>query len=161
MPDELSLEQRDSVITLLKSYADVFSKGDHDLGHTDIIKHHIDTGMNQPVRETLRRHPDAHLPIIDEQVQSMLKNNIIRHSSSNYASNVTLVKRANGKYRFCADYRRLNAQSLKNPVALAAISSNYDMLGGSKYYTTLDQSSCYWQVALDERTAHKTAFLTR
>jgi archaellum component FlaC len=161
LPAELTIAQKETVAKFVKSYADIFSRNEHDLGRTHLIKHTIDTANNPPVRETLRRHPDAHLPIIDEHVQSMLKDGIIVPSQSNYASNVTLVRRANGKFRFCIDYRKLNAQTVRDSYCIPLISSCYDVLGGAKYYSTLDQTSSYWQVLLNEQTAHKTAFLTR
>jgi len=91
----------------------------------------------------------------------MLANGIIVPSSSDYASNVTLVKRSNGSIRYCLDYRKLNMQTVKDNYPLPLINSCFDALGGSKFYSTLDQSSSYWQIPLDERTAHKTAFLKR
>ena len=161
LPAELTIEQKETVANFVKRYADIFSRNEHDLGRTHLIKHRIETANNPPVRETLRRHPDAHLPIIDEHVESMLKDGIIVPSQSNYASNVTLVRRPNGKYRFCIDYRKLNAQTVRDSYCIPLISSCYDVLGGASYYSTLDQTSSYWQVPLDEQTAHKSAFLTR
>ena len=160
-PQSCQLNKMETVIQFVKRYADIFSRNEHDLGRTHLIKHTIETGNSPPVRETLRRHPDAHLPIIDEHVQSMLKNGIIVPSQSNYASNVTLARRPCGKYRFCVDYRRLNAQTIRDSHGIPLISSCYDALGGSRYCSTFDETSSYWQVPLDEQTAHKSAFITR
>ena len=74
---------------------------------------------------------------------------------------MTLVKRSNNTFRCCIDYRRLNFQTIKDSYPLPLINSCFDALGGAEFYSVLDQSSSYWQVPLDERTAHKTAFLTR
>jgi hypothetical protein len=162
LPAEMTIEQQETVAKFLKSYPDIFSRNEHDLKRTHLIKHMTDTANNPPVRETLRRHPDAHLPIIDEHVQCYVERwyycSIAKHY---YASNVTLVRRPNGKYRFCMDYRKLNAQTVRDSYCIPLINSCYDVLGGAKYYSTLDQTSSYWQVPLNEQTAHKTAFLTR
>jgi hypothetical protein len=82
LPAELTIEQKETVAKFVKSYADIFSRNEHDLRRTHLIKHTLDTANNPPVRESLRRHPDAHLPIIDEHVQSMLKDGIIVPSQS-------------------------------------------------------------------------------
>ena len=71
LPAELTIEQKETVANFVKRYADIFSRNELDLGRTHLIKHRIETANNPPVRETLRRHPDAHLPIIDEHVESM------------------------------------------------------------------------------------------
>jgi len=62
---------------LLYKYDDVFSKGEFYVGRTHLITHHIDTGQNRPVRQPLRRHPNAYLQPIDEYVEQLLENDII------------------------------------------------------------------------------------
>jgi len=77
LPPELNEEQREAMADLLYKYDDVFSKGEFYVGRTHLITHHIDTGQNRPVRQPLRRHPNAYLQPIDEYVEQLLENDII------------------------------------------------------------------------------------
>ena len=161
LPAELSDNERDEANRFILNYAHVFSKHEYDLGRTHIIPHRIDTCENKPFRQALRRHPRVHEEYIDKKVDEMLRNDIIEPASSPWASNVCLAKRADGELRFCVDYRQLNELTCKISYPLPRISSCLDALGGSRYFSTLDLRSGFWQTALDGRDADKTAFVTR
>jgi len=109
----------------------------------------------------LRRHPQVHLNFIDQQVDQMLKADVIEPCASPCSSNVVLAKKADGSLRFCIDYRKLNNVTYKDSYPLPRIDTCLDALGGSKYFSTLDLRSSFWQVAIDPRDADKTAFVTR
>jgi len=51
-----------------------FSSGTFGMGRQNLVEHTIDTGSNRPMRESLRRHPRAHLDEIDRQVNELLQN---------------------------------------------------------------------------------------
>ena len=89
VPDEI----RNELYELLKKYSWNFSKNEYDLGCAKGVQHHIDTGSARPFRQTLRRHPDQYLPLIDEQVELMLQQGIIEPSKGAYFSNIVLVKK--------------------------------------------------------------------
>jgi hypothetical protein len=82
LPETLSREQREKAIDLLKRKSDIFSKGEYDLGRTQLLLHHV--GLHAPIRQTLRRHPVEHVPIIDKFVDDMLENKIISPLSSDW-----------------------------------------------------------------------------
>ena len=67
LPAELTNVQRVQVEDLLHKYEDIFSKGAYDMGRTTLVEHTIYTGDHRPIRQGLRRHPTAHLDIIDQQ----------------------------------------------------------------------------------------------
>jgi hypothetical protein len=58
-------------------YDDIFSRGAYDMGRTSLVEHSIDTADHRPIRHGLRRHPMAHLTMIDEQVNEMLRNDLV------------------------------------------------------------------------------------
>ena len=95
-------------------YADVFSKGEDDLGCTDFVQHRIDTGKQRSFCQKLRRHPDKYVEAIDEHVKTFLRQCLIRPSRSEWRSNVVMVKKSDGSLRFCGDYRQLNLATIKN-----------------------------------------------
>ena len=158
---ELSKEQEERVKQLLHENREVFSTSEFDLGRTNLVQHRIDTGVNRPFKQQLRRHPMAYLPVIDEHVDKMLANNICEPSSSPWASNVVLVKKSDGTLRFYIDYRQLNNLTVKDSYPLPRIDTCFDALGGAKYFSTLDLRQGYWQVENDPETADKTTFITR
>jgi len=127
-----------------------------------LVEHSIDTGTHQPVKQALRRHPVAYLPLIDEHVDQMLEHDIIKPvSRSEWISNVVLVRKSDGSLRYCIDYRGLNTATVKANYPLPRIDTCLESLGGNRYYSTLDMRSAYWQVKVAEKDVEKTCFVTR
>ena len=85
---------------------------------------------------------------------------MIQPSSSPLASPVVLAKRKDGLLRFCVDYRMLSAVTRKDAYALPRIDGTLDELAGSKWFSTLDLASGYWQVGMHPDDGEKTAFCT-
>lgn len=159
--DDVSPKDKEKLRTLLLRHKSAFSLHEWDLGFTSVLKHEIDTGNAEPVRQTLRRHPLALLSLIDEQVDTMLHQGIIEPSTSDWSSNIVIVHKKDGSPRFCVDYRALNNESRKDVYPLPVISECLDTLGGSKWYSTFDLKSGYHQLALEESSKPKTTFITR
>ena len=70
-----------------------------------------------------------------------------------------LVKKKDGSFRFCIDYRKLNAVTKKDAHPLPRVDDLLDALQGSCMFRTLDLRSGYWQVSVDPQDQHKTAFV--
>lgn len=85
---------------------------------------------------------------------------MIRPSSSPWASPIVLVKKKDGSLRFCIDYRELNSVTKADVFPLPRIDDLLDQLGESKFFSTLDLASGYWQVQVHPDTVEKTAFVT-
>lgn len=145
----------------LCDFRDVFSSGDHDIGRTEDVRHHIQTGDARPIKERPRRQPYCNQQEIDRQVRDLEKRGVIEPSDSPWASNVVLVSKKDGTKRFCVDYRRLNAVTIKDAYPVPRIDETFDALGGAKWFSTLDLASGYWQVALDEEASQKSTFVVR
>ncbi|XP_041484593.1 uncharacterized protein LOC121431153 [Lytechinus variegatus] len=102
------------IANLLIKNQDVFAKSDTDIGRTNLVKHKINTGDTQPIRQRPRRFPAAEQQEIDSQIESMLERGVIDPSGSPWASNVVLVRKKDGTKRFCVDYRKLNHVTIKD-----------------------------------------------
>ena len=159
--ESVSNDIRRALKRLLERHSSVFSRSEYDLGCATAVKHRIDTGANRPFRQPLRRQPVHLLPMIDEQLQTMQQHGIIRPSQSEWASNLVIVKKKDGSLRFCVDYRQLNERTVKDTYPLPRIDDCLDTLGGSTWFSTMDLRSGYHQVAVDDRDAMKTTFVTR
>ena len=158
--DSLDLKQRETVHQLLCEYNDIFAFSMEQLGRTDIVHHSIDTGTSQPIHQNPYRIPFAQRETVKAQIDQMLANDVIRPSCSPWASPVVVVKKKNGEDRFCVDYRRLNAVSKKDVYPLPRVDETLDLLGGAKYFTTLDFRAGYWQLEVRPEDREKTAFTT-
>ncbi|UYV70960.1 hypothetical protein LAZ67_8001258 [Cordylochernes scorpioides] len=96
----------------------------------------------------------------DSEVEKMMETKIIRPSSSPWASPVILVRKKDGSLRFYVDYRRLNKITKKDAYPLPRIDDALDTLSGSRYFSTMDMRSGYWQIEVDDKDREKTAFIT-
>ena len=161
LPDGLTANQRFRVEQLLRSYDDVFSKGEFDMGRTHLAEHYIDTGDSRPIRQGLRRHPIAHLEEIDRQVDELVTHDYVEPAASPWASNVLLVRKKDGSYRLCVDYRSLNAVTYKDAYPLPHIDTCLGTMNGASWFSTIDLRSGYHNIPIKENDKDKTAFVTR
>ncbi|UYV81232.1 hypothetical protein LAZ67_20000415 [Cordylochernes scorpioides] len=138
----------------------MFAAPDDYKGRTHLVRHKIKTNSDIPIRKNPYRVSLREREIINNQIDKMLKKGIISHSSSPWASPVILVKKKDGTFRFCVDYRNLNSITVKDQYPLPRIDDCFDSLHGSRYFTSLDLCSGYWQVEVEEQDREKTAFVT-
>ena len=146
---------------ILQKHIKAISLNEDDLGRTSLARHHIDTGSAPPVRQGTRRIPQAHAQAVDSQLESMIRQKLIRPSKSDFTSNVVLVKKKDDTWRFCFDYRKVNDITREDAYPLPRIDECLDTLTGSAWFTTIDLRSGYFQAEISEEDAHKTAFITR
>ena len=146
---------------MLTNYQDVFSLHDDDMGFTDAVEHQIDIDGAKPIKKRMRRLPHHMAEEADRQVDDMLKRGVIEESNSLWAAEVVLVRKKDGSFRFCVDYRSLNNVTVKDAYPLPKIDETLDSLTGAKCFSTLDLYSGYWQVGVEDSDKPKTAFITR
>ena len=82
-----------------------------------------------PIKQAVRRPPFHLKTTAEEEVQKMLRDDIIEPSNSSWASTVVLVRKNDGSIRYCIDYRRLNAVTWKDSYPLPRIHDSLDALG--------------------------------
>ena len=131
-PEHLQTEAKE----MLKRNAKTFSKNDLNMGRTNLVKYHIKLTDQLPFQEAYRKIP----PQMDEEVkahiQEMLDLGAIRPSNSPWASAIVLVRKKDGRLRFCIDLRRWNNRTAKDAYSLPKIESILDSPRSSSRRTT-------------------------
>eukprot|EP00064_Thunnus_orientalis_P018825 superscaffoldBa00004470_g18931 len=107
--DGLTPDQQREMTSLLRRWTKVFSSHDEDFGCTGFVKHQIPTGSAPPSRERYRPVSPSLYTKLQTLLQNMLENGVVRESASPWTAPIVLVKKKNGSWRFCVDYRRLNS----------------------------------------------------
>ena len=144
----LTDEQRSQLQAMLLRNIAVFADNPKRTPTTTLAQHRIDTGAHPPVAVPPYRMPPSQRALIDQQAQEMLENGVVRPSSSPYSSPVLLVKKSDGKERFCVDFRRLNLLTKKDVYPLPRVDDLLDSLGKADFFTVLDLQSGFWQIPL-------------
>ena len=111
--DHIPVDQRQALAELLENNLDLFVQKDDELTSTNITEMRINTQNHPPAYQAPRRPPLAYRPILEEQVQEMLNANVIRRSNSPWMSPVLLVPKKDGSMRFCVDFRKVNAITVR------------------------------------------------
>ena len=157
---ELPLENKNKMNSMLLTHRDCFARGSEDLGHCKTLSHAINTGEVKPIHQAPYPSAFKQRAIIQDQVDDMLKNGVIEPSHSPWSSPVILVKKKDGSFRFCADYRKLNTITVKDVYPLPRIDDALSRLAQTQFYSIMDMQSGFWQIELAPEAKEKTAFIT-
>nr|GFB07767.1 putative reverse transcriptase domain-containing protein [Tanacetum cinerariifolium] len=114
-----------------------------------------------PVARAPYRLAPFEMKDLAEQLKELSDKGFIRPSSSPWGAPVLFVKKKDGSFRMCIDYRELNKLTVKNRYPLPRIDDLFDQLQGSSVYSKIDLRSGYHQLRVREEDIPKTAFITR
>jgi hypothetical protein len=152
----LSDRDRERVLDILSKHRAMW---DGHLGTFTATSHRIELVPDaRPVHcQPYRAGPNARQAETTE-VEKMLRSGVIEPATSEWASPVVLVPKPDGSLRFCIDYRKLNAITVRDTYPLPRMDECIDSLGDAVVFSTLDCNSGYWQIPLDEVDRDKTTF---
>ena len=146
---------------LLRTFSDVFSKSEWDIGKCDLVQHKIDLypGMkplklpNRPMRMHFKKD-------LRQNIDKFSEEKLITPCHSSYSSPAMLVPKKNGKFRLVIDYQQLNKQTVKSSWPLPSVEEMSDTLEGSCYFSTINMSWGFYQLPLKTNSQAYTAFST-
>ncbi|GJZ93184.1 hypothetical protein Tco_0665249 [Tanacetum coccineum] len=114
-----------------------------------------------PVAKSPYRLAPSELEELSGQLKELQDKGFIRPSLSPWGAPVLFVKKKDGSFRMCIDYRELNKLTVKNRYPLPRIDDLFDQLQGSQFFSKIDLRSGYHQLRVHEDDIPKTAFRTR
>ncbi|GKD79059.1 reverse transcriptase [Tanacetum coccineum] len=150
----LKLEVNDSVpeeiVKVLQDYESVFEistglppKRSHDQSIPLIPN-------TPPISIRPYRHPPNKKDAVELMVKELLDSGVIRNSQSPFSSPIVMVKKKDGSWRMCVDYRKLNKKIVKDKFLIPVIKELIDELNGAKVFSKLDLRSGYHQIRMKE-----------
>ncbi|KAD6453809.1 hypothetical protein E3N88_08515 [Mikania micrantha] len=155
-------ERRLEDIPIVRDFPEVFPEDVTGLPPTRQVEFRIDLipGAN-PVAKSPYRLAPSELQELASQLQELSDKGFIRPSFSPWGAPVLFVKKKDGSFRMCIDYRELNKLTIKNRYPLPRIDDLFDQLQGAKCFSKIDLRSGYHQLRVHEDDIPKTAFRTR
>lgn len=140
---------------IVKDYLEVYSKND-----LSGFEMNIRLTSDTPIYSNARRLSYSEKQKVQDTIEDLLTQNIIRPSNSPYASPIVLVKRKNGDTRLCIDYRNLNKVTARDNFPLPLIEDCLEILEGKQYFTTIDLKNGFHQIKMAPDSIKYTSFVT-
>lgn len=155
--DLLDDKQRVIADNLIEQFKEI-SMDRKGLGRTSLMTHCINTGSSPPIRQRYYRMSPEKQRILTQEVDEMLKLDVVEPCESEWSSPVLIVYKRNGQPRFCLDSRKLNSVTKKDAYSLPYISEILDNLRDAKFMSSIDLSKAFWQIPIAKEDRDKTAF---
>ncbi|GJR74881.1 putative reverse transcriptase domain-containing protein [Tanacetum coccineum] len=160
--EKKSKEKRLEDVPVIRDFPEVFPEELPGLPPPRQVEFRIDLVPGAaPVARAPYRLAPSEMRELSVQLQELLEKGFIRPSSSPWGAPVLFVKKKDGSFRMCIDYRELNKLTIKNRYPLPRIDDLFDQLQGSSVYSKIDLRSGYHQLRIKEEDIPITAFRTR
>ncbi|GKB36419.1 putative reverse transcriptase domain-containing protein [Tanacetum coccineum] len=155
-------EKRIEDVPIFRDFLEVFLKDFPGLPPTRQVEFYIELiPRAAPIARAPYHLVLAEMKELAEQLKELSDKGFIRPSSSPWGAPILFVKKKDGSFRMCIDYRELNKLTVKNRYPLPRIDDLFDQLQGSSIYSKIDLRSGYHQLRVREEDIPKTAFRTR
>ncbi|GKC25684.1 putative reverse transcriptase domain-containing protein [Tanacetum coccineum] len=160
--EKKSDEKRLEDIPVVREFLEVFPEDLPGLPPVRQVEFQIDLILGAaPVARAPYRLAPSEMQELSNQLQELADRGFIRPSTSPWGALVLFVKKKDGSFRMCIDYRELNKLTVKNRYPLPRIDDLFDQLQGLSVYSKIDLRSGYHQLRVRDEDIPKTAFRTR
>nr|GFC68668.1 putative reverse transcriptase domain-containing protein [Tanacetum cinerariifolium] len=160
--EDKSKKKRLEDVPIVRNFPEVFPEDLLGLPQTRPVEFQIDLVHGAaPVARAPYQLAPSEMKELAEQLKELYDKGFIKPSSSPWGAPVLFVKKKDGSFRMCIDYRELNKLTVKNRYPLPRIDDLFDQLQGSSVYSKIDLRSGYHQLRVREEDIPKTAFRTR
>lgn len=153
----LPVDQRNDIMTLIGDFPCLFRDTPT---QTSVITHDIVLTSPTPIKQRAYRVNPVKRAAMREEVDYLVQNGFAVPSSSPWSSPCLLDTKSDGSYRFCTDFRKVNAVTVPDAHPLPLIDDCIDEIGPATYVTKLDMLKGYWQVPLTPHASAVSAFVT-
>nr|GEW14701.1 putative reverse transcriptase domain-containing protein [Tanacetum cinerariifolium] len=155
-------ENRIEDIPVVREFPDVFPEDLPGLPPVYQVEFQIDLIRRaEPIARAPYRVAPSEMQELSNQIQELIDRGFIRPSTSPWGAPVLFVKKKDGSFKMCIDYRELNKLTIKNRYPLPRIDDLFDQLQGSSVYSKIDLRSGYHQLTVRDEDIPKTTFKTR
>lgn len=151
-------EVADNLRSLLWEFKDTWSSKSP--SQCKVLSHVIEPTTTRNLVERPRRHSIDHIEIHKKELEVMEKDGIVKPSNSPYATEIVLVRRKDGPWRMCVDFRLLNRHTKLDKYPLPRISNLLRSIKDSSVFCALDLRAGFWNIRMDPDSAKYTAFRT-
>ena len=156
----LNPEERREVQQLITRETDVISVVDSDIGNITSTQMEIKLQDKTPVQLNHNSVPKLLYAELKAHIENLYNKGWIINSSFSYSSPVVSVRKKDGSLRLCCDCRQPNSKTIPDKHPLPKIQNILENLGGSQYFSILDQGKTYHHIRLSPESRHLTAFMT-
>lgn len=163
----LDSEKRSIIKNFIEKHSSLFAKDAFDIGSVKNYKAHISLSSDSYVSKKPYRCTFDDQTEIERQVAELLRHNIIRESSSPFASPVTMQYKKTGlgnikeKTRMCVDYRALNKLVIPENHPFPLIEDIITKTRGCSWFSAIDINSAFWSIPICAEDRLKTGFITQ
>ncbi|MCO5582067.1 hypothetical protein L7F22_035958 [Adiantum nelumboides] len=162
--NDLSKEEEEILLSLLKKYRDVFAWSYKDLKRVDpeIYQHTIPTRDDaQPSRQQPYTYNETFARKIKEEIEKLKEaESIYEIEHTDWVSPIVVVPKKNGKLRVCVNLNKVNAATIRDNYPLSITKHILERVAGKEAYSFLDGFLGYNQLLIDPKDQHKIAFAT-
>ncbi|GAA0145055.1 hypothetical protein LIER_05336 [Lithospermum erythrorhizon] len=149
-----------NIFPLLQQFLDIFTTPtelppSRNVNHTITLKPEAVARKFPPYRHSYSQKQE-----IEKIIAELLNSGFIQPSQSAFASPVILVKKKDGTWRFCVDYRYLNELTVKHDFPIPIVDDLLDEFHGAIIFSKIDLRSDYYQIKMHMEDISKTAFET-
>ena len=152
-------EDLEKLKQIVGDFPEIFASHAEDIGKTTLLYHYTNLTTDKPVSASYYRSPPPKVrEDIDRETQKLLSAGIIRESESPYSAPIVLVRKPDGTWRYCTDFRKLNAITQKVSFPIPSINDSLRRFQNPKYFSSLDLLKGFFQIEVSESHKHFYGF---